>query len=134
MATALVAAACRQGILARFFSTSALVMMLRRAKDEDGLDKELGSLAQNQLLAIDELGYLPIDMERARILFQVTADGYDKRSLIITTDLESPAGERCSGTITWPQPSSTAWSTTDASCNSAVSPTGSKCSHEITNS
>ncbi|MDJ0358201.1 ATP-binding protein [Paenarthrobacter sp. PH39-S1] len=53
MASALVAAACRQGIQARFFTTSSLVMMLRRAKDEDRLDKELASLAKNQLLAID---------------------------------------------------------------------------------
>jgi DNA replication protein DnaC len=88
MATALVAAACRQGIQARFFTTSSLVMMLRRAKDEDRLDKELASLAKNQLLAIDELGYLPIDTEGARLLFQVIADGYEKRSLIITTNLE----------------------------------------------
>lgn len=88
MASALVAAACRQGIQARFFTTSALVMMLRRAKDEDRLDKELASLAKNQLLAIDELGYLPIDTEGARLLFQVIADGYEKRSLIITTNLE----------------------------------------------
>lgn len=88
MASALVAAACRQGIQARFFTTSALVMMLRRAKDEGRLDKELASLAKNQLLAIDELGYLPIDIEGARLLFQVIADGYEKRSLIITTNLE----------------------------------------------
>ncbi|WP_248761141.1 IS21-like element helper ATPase IstB [Pseudarthrobacter sp. SSS035] len=88
MATALVAAACRQGIPARFFTTSALVMMLRRAKDEDRLDKKLASLAKNQLIAIDELGYLPIDTEGARLLFQVIADGYEKRSLIITTNLE----------------------------------------------
>ncbi|MDR7084569.1 DNA replication protein DnaC [Arthrobacter ginsengisoli] len=88
MATALVAAACRQGIPARFFTTSALVMMLRRAKDEGRLDKELASLAKNQLLAIDELGYLPIDTEGARLLFQVIADGYENRSLIMTTNLE----------------------------------------------
>lgn len=94
LATALVAAACRLGIPARFFTTSALVMMLRRDEDEDEdededrLDKELASLAKNQLLAIDELGYLPIDTEGARLLFPVIADGYEKRSLIITTNLE----------------------------------------------
>lgn len=38
-------------------------------------------------MAIDELGYLPIDTEGARLLFQVIADGYEKRSLI-TTNLE----------------------------------------------
>ena len=37
---------------------------------------------------IDELGYLPIDTEGARLLFQVIADAYEKRSLIITTNLE----------------------------------------------
>lgn len=52
MATELVAAACRQGIQARFFTTSALVMILRRAKEEDRLDKELASLAKNQLNVI----------------------------------------------------------------------------------
>ena len=88
MATALVAQACNQGIPARFFTTSALVMMLRRAKEQDHLDKELANLAKNQILVIDELGYLPIDTEGARLLFQVIADSYEKRSLIITTNLE----------------------------------------------
>lgn len=88
LASALVAAACHHGIPARFTTTSTLVMQLRRAKDEGRLDRELASLAKNQLLVIDEFGYLPIDTEGARLLFQVIADGYEKRSLIITTNLE----------------------------------------------
>lgn len=88
LASALAAAACREGIPARFFTTSSLVMQLRRAKDEDRLDRELASLAKNRLIVIDEFGYLPIDTEGARLLFQVIADGYEKRSLIITTNLE----------------------------------------------
>jgi hypothetical protein len=32
--------------------------------------------------------HLPIHTEGVRLLFQVIADGYEKRSLIITTDLE----------------------------------------------
>ena len=88
LASALVAAACRQGIPARFFTTSSLVMQLRRAQDEGRLDRELASIAKNRLLAIDEFGYLPIDAEGARLLFQVMADGYEKRSLFITTNHE----------------------------------------------
>jgi len=88
LATALVAAACGQGIPARFFTTSSLVAQLRRAKDEDRLDRELASLAKNKLIAIDEFGYLPIDTDGARLLFQVIADGYERRSLVITTNLE----------------------------------------------
>lgn len=88
MATALAAAACRKGIPARFFTTSALVMQLRRAKEEQRLDKELAALARNRALIIDELGYLPIDTEGARLLFQVISDAYEKQSLILTTNLE----------------------------------------------
>lgn len=87
LACALVAQACQAGIPARFFTTASLVAHLRRAKDADRLDKELASLAKNRLLVIDEFGYLPIDTEGARLLFQVIADAYEKRSLILTTNL-----------------------------------------------
>lgn len=88
LATALAVAACQRGIPAKFFTTAGLVMQLRRAKNEGRLDKELAAIAKNQLLIIDEFGYLPIDDEGARLLFQVIADGYEKRSLVLTTNLE----------------------------------------------
>ena len=88
LATALVAAACHRGIPARYFTTSSLVAGLRRAKDAGRLDHQLSLLARNRLLVIDELGYLPIDADGARLLFQVIADAYEQHSLIITTNLE----------------------------------------------
>ena len=88
LACALAAAACQQGIPARFFTTAGLVAHLRRAKDADRLEKELATISKYQLLVIDEFGYLPIDTEGARLLFQVMSDAYEKRSLILTTNLE----------------------------------------------
>jgi len=88
LAAALVAACCNKGIPARYYTASSLVMALRRAKEAGRLDKELAALAKNQLIAIDELGYLPIDADGARLLFQVISDAYETRSLIITTNLE----------------------------------------------
>lgn len=88
LACALIAAACHRGIPARFHTTASLVAQLRRAKDADRLDKELAAIARYPLLAIDEFGYLPIDAQGARLLFQVIADAYEKRSLILTTNLE----------------------------------------------
>ncbi|BBY98331.1 hypothetical protein MFAL_33130 [Mycolicibacterium fallax] len=82
------AEACQRGIPARYFTTSSLVMTLRRAKDTGRLDRELATLAKIPLLVLDELGYLPIDPEGARLLFQVISEAYEKRSLIITTNLE----------------------------------------------
>ena len=88
LACALAAAACQRGIGARFFTTASLVAQLRRAQQAERLDKELAMLAKNQLLIIDEFGYLPIDTEGARLLFQVIAEAYEQRSLVITTNLE----------------------------------------------
>lgn len=88
LAAALVAATCNAGMPARFFTASALVDHLRRAKQDGRLERELTTLAKNRLLAIDELGYLPIDSEGGRLLFQVITNSYEKSSLIITTNLE----------------------------------------------
>ena len=37
---------------------------------------------------MDEFGYVPIDVAGARILFQVVSDCYERRSLIVTTNIE----------------------------------------------
>ena len=67
---------------------AALVMRLRRARDENRLDAELRTIGRARLLVVDELGYLPIDIDGARLLFQVIADSYEKRSVVFTTNLE----------------------------------------------
>lgn len=73
---------------ARFFTVSSLVMRLRRAKEEGRLDRELSQLGRARLLVIDELGFLPLDPDGARLLFQVVSDAYERQSLVITTNLE----------------------------------------------
>ncbi|WJY68753.1 ATP-binding protein [Corynebacterium auris] len=87
LAIALVTAACLRGTPARFFTAASLVDHLRNAKLAGKLDKELAALGKNELLVIDELGYIPIDTDGARLLFQAIADAYEQRSLIITTNL-----------------------------------------------
>lgn len=58
LAIALAVEARNRGLRARFFSTAALVMHLRRAKSEGRLDRELAILSKFDILAIDEFGYL----------------------------------------------------------------------------
>ena len=41
-----------------------------------------------ELLGIDELGFLPLDVDGARLLFQVVSESYERQSLVITTNLE----------------------------------------------
>ena len=88
MASALCAPACDRRMEARFFTASSLVMRLRRARDEGHLDREASQIARARLLVVDELGFLPLDPDGARLLFQVFADAYETQSVIITTNLE----------------------------------------------
>ena len=54
------------------------------------------------------------------------ADGYEKRSLIITTNLEFSRWGTVFGDDNMAAPSSTGWCTTGGSYSSAASPTESK--------
>ena len=88
MASALCALACERRLEARFITASSLVMRLRRARDDGRLDREAALIGKARLLVIDELGFLPLDADGARLLFQVFADAYERQSVVITTNLE----------------------------------------------
>ena len=88
MASALCRLACDRRMEARFFTASSLVARLRRARDEGRVDREASQIGRARLLVVDELGFLPLDPDGARLLFQVFADAYERQSVVITTNLE----------------------------------------------
>lgn len=88
MAIAAGISACRSGKSVRFYTVAALVRLLSEASRSGKLDKLLKDLSRLDLLILDEWGYVPIDREGAQLLFQVIADSYETKSLIITTNLE----------------------------------------------
>lgn len=88
MATAIGVEACMQGKKVKFYKTATLVNELINAKSNGSLVKFLKKLSKLDLLICDEWGYLPFDAEGSQLLFQVIADCYEKRSLIITTNIE----------------------------------------------
>lgn len=88
MASALCALACHERVEARFFTASSLVMRLRHARDDGRLGRELAQLGRAGLLVIDELGFLPLDADGARLLFQVVSEAYERQSVVFTTNLE----------------------------------------------
>lgn len=88
LAIAVGLACVNAGLEARFFTAAELVLSLTRANREHRLEQLMKDIAKSQLLIIDELGYVPLDQDGARLLFQVVSDCYEKRSLIITTNIE----------------------------------------------
>jgi len=87
VATALGLAACRQGKRVRFFTAAALVTQLEEAQKRYQLDRLLAQLGRADLLICDELGYLSFSRSGAELLFQVFADRYERRSLLVTSNL-----------------------------------------------
>jgi DNA replication protein DnaC len=88
LATALGVLACEQGIRTRFFTAAQLVVRLSEAFASGVLEKVISSILKAQLLIIDEWGYVPIDKQGAQLLFRIISDSYERRSLIITTNME----------------------------------------------
>jgi len=87
LATALGLAACRQGKRVRFFTAAALVTRLEEAQKQYQVDRLLAQLDRADLLICDELGYLSFSRSAADLLFRVFADRYERRSLLVTSNL-----------------------------------------------
>jgi DNA replication protein DnaC len=59
---------------------------LKKALLENRLEARLKNLNRYSLLIIDEIGYLPIHDEEAKLLFQLVEMRYEKKSIIVTSN------------------------------------------------
>jgi DNA replication protein DnaC len=85
--TGLCVAACRQKRRVRFATAAALVNELVEAKQQLQLRRVLARWERYDLIAIDEVGYVPMADLGAEFLFQVIAERAEKATVILTTNL-----------------------------------------------
>lgn len=83
-----------QGYRVLWTSTSALVQRLLVAKRELHLPQELARLDRVACLILDDIGYVQQDREEMEVLFTLLAERYERRSVLITTNLVFSAWER----------------------------------------
>lgn len=88
LATALTLKACHEGHRARFFTAASLANILLEKNNKGTLYSFINSLSKTELIVIDEIGFVPLHKEAAELLFQVISDCYERKSLIITSNLE----------------------------------------------
>jgi DNA replication protein DnaC len=88
LATALSLKACQEGRRVRFFTAAALANILLEKNSKGTLNNFLGTLKKVELIVIDEIGFVPLHKDAAELLFQVISDCYERKSLIITSNLE----------------------------------------------
>lgn len=87
LASGLCVAACRQKKRVRFVTAAGLVNELVEAQHHNQLGRVLQRFSRYDLIAIDEVGYVPLAEIGAELLFQVVADRAEKAALVITTNL-----------------------------------------------
>jgi len=88
MATAIGVSACAAGKKVKFYRTASLVNHLTEAKANGELKRFMKQIEKVDLLICDEWGYVPFEKDGSQLLFQVISECYEKRSVIITTNLE----------------------------------------------
>ncbi|MGH9433959.1 MAG: IS21-like element helper ATPase IstB [Terriglobia bacterium] len=87
LASALCVAACRQKKRVRFTTAAALITELVEAKQQGSLSRAMGRWSRYELIAIDEVGYVPMADVGAEFLFQVITERAERATVIITTNL-----------------------------------------------
>ena len=85
LAWALKACLARKRVL--YAHAPALLDSLVAAQVANTLGRQLQQLRGQELLVIDELGYAPMDPQRATLFFQLVSQKYAHSSIIVTTNV-----------------------------------------------
>lgn len=80
--------ACQQGWKVRFYSAAGLINELMEAQAQQRLTRLEKQLGRQDLIILDEVGFIPFSPAGSQMLFQFCSGRYLKGSLMITTNLE----------------------------------------------
>ena len=75
-----------RGYSTMFVTAVGLLANLTKAHSENKLEQRLAYYAKPKLLIIDELGYLPFDVNTAHLFFQLVSKRYGKSATMITSN------------------------------------------------
>lgn len=87
LATALCVAACRQRRRVRFTTATGLVNEFVEARQDNRVGRLLARWFRYELIAIDEVGYVPLADVGAEFLYQVVSERAERAALVITSNL-----------------------------------------------
>lgn len=87
LATALALKSCYEGHSVRFYTAATLANELIERNTKGTLYGFQKAFKKADLIVIDEIGFVPLHKEASELLFQVISDCYERKSLIITSNL-----------------------------------------------
>ena len=87
LATSIGIAAAKKRISTYFIKCQDLIEQLKKAYLENKLDSRIKHFSKYKLLIIDEIGYLPIGEQEAKMFFQLIDRRYEKKSTIVSSNI-----------------------------------------------
>lgn len=87
LATGLCVAACRQKRRVRFTTAAGLVNELIEAKQNNQVRRLMSRWQRYDVIAVDEVGYVPLADIGAEFLFQVISERAERAAIVVTTNL-----------------------------------------------
>lgn len=88
LSISLALAACRQGRRVRFWTAAGLVNELLAAQEENRLHRMIALAHKQDLIVLDELGFIPFTPNGAHALFTFCSELYERNAMIVTTNLQ----------------------------------------------
>ena len=88
LAIALALCACRQGYRVRYWNAPGLVSHLLLAQQEHRLIQMEKQWMNQDLIVLDEIGFIPYTPEGSQLFFRFIAARYERGSCILTSNLE----------------------------------------------
>lgn len=88
LSIALALAACRQGRKVRFWTAAGLVNELLAAQEQNRLHRLIAQAQKQDLIVLDELGFIPFTPNGAHALFTFCSELYERTAMILTTNLQ----------------------------------------------
>lgn len=86
LAIALGVKAIEAGHRVEFQTLDQMMTRLKRAREENRLDRTLKQLTYPKLLIVDEIGYLPLSRDEASLFFRLVNRRYERASMILTSN------------------------------------------------
>jgi DNA replication protein len=90
LASALGMVAARHRCSTYYINCHTLIEQLKKAHFENRLPDKLKTLGKYKMLIIDEIGYLPMNIQGANLFFQLIARRYEKVSTVFTSNKAFP--------------------------------------------
>jgi DNA replication protein DnaC len=87
VAISLALAACEQGRRVRFYTAAGLINELLEAQESNRLSRLETWLMKQDLIVLDEVGFVPFSQRGAQMLFAFMSQKYLRGSLIVTSNL-----------------------------------------------